>query len=103
MTMLDAIMDGLTNNENGALRELCAAAACEFLVWSQKHQPVKKLGTSSGGRLTLALPFNWMAGEELLQDMLLLGSIAQHTAVPAFVLFCFQTAMAECGRVLAVP
>eukprot|EP00891_Asterochloris_glomerata_P007060 jgi/Astpho2/7060/Aster-x0303 len=48
MTMLDAIMDGLTNNENGALRELCAAAACDFLVWSQKHQPVKKLGTSSG-------------------------------------------------------
>ena len=53
MTMLDAIMDGLTNNENGALRELCAAAACEFLVWSQKHQPVKKLGTGSGGRQPL--------------------------------------------------
>ena len=53
MTMLDAIMDGLTNNENGALRELCAAAACEFLVWSQKHQPVKKSGTGSGGHQPL--------------------------------------------------
>ena len=54
MTMLDALMDGLTNNENGALRELCAAAACEFLVWSQKHQPVKKARTGSGGRQACA-------------------------------------------------
>lgn len=39
MALLEAIMEGLTDSQNGALRDLCAAATREFLVWSAKHIP----------------------------------------------------------------
>ncbi len=35
-------MEGLTDSQNGALRDLCAAATREFLVWSAKHIPASK-------------------------------------------------------------
>ncbi len=42
MALLEAIMEGLTDSQNGALRDLCAAATREFLVWSAKHIPASK-------------------------------------------------------------
>ena len=42
MAMLEAIMEGLTDSQNGALRDLCAATTREFLVWSAKHIPASK-------------------------------------------------------------
>ena len=35
-------MEGLTDSHSGALRDLCAAATAEFLVWSAKHIPASK-------------------------------------------------------------
>jgi len=37
MALLDAIFEGLVDEENGALRDFCALAVREFLVWSVKH------------------------------------------------------------------
>ncbi len=37
MALLDAIIAGLGQAESGALRELCARGAAEFLRWSVKH------------------------------------------------------------------
>lgn len=42
MVLLEAVMDGLTDSQNGALRDLCAIATREFLVWSAKHIPISK-------------------------------------------------------------
>ena len=42
MALLEAVMEGLTDSQNGALRDLCAAATREFLVWSAKHIPASK-------------------------------------------------------------
>ena len=42
MALLEAIMEGLTDSHSGALRDLCAAATAEFLVWSAKHIPASK-------------------------------------------------------------
>ena len=46
MALLDAIFDGLTHEEDGALRDFCADAAREFLLWSAKHVTAK---TSQAG------------------------------------------------------
>ena len=48
MALLDAILGGLSDASNGALRELCAAATREFLVWSAKHVPVTSQSAESG-------------------------------------------------------
>lgn len=37
MALLDAIFDGLVDEEDGALRDFCAGALREFLLWSAKH------------------------------------------------------------------
>ena len=37
MALLDAIFEGLVDEEDGALRESCAVALREFLLWSAKH------------------------------------------------------------------
>ena len=46
MALLDAIFEGLTDEEDGALRDFCAVAAREFLLWSAKHVTAK---TSQAG------------------------------------------------------
>lgn len=46
--LLEAILDGLSDEKNGAKRDLCANAAREFLVWSAKHIPMPK-GWGGGG------------------------------------------------------
>ncbi|KAK9826371.1 hypothetical protein WJX81_003941, partial [Elliptochloris bilobata] len=38
MALLEAVMDGLTNEGSGALRDLCATQVVEFLKWSVKHE-----------------------------------------------------------------
>ncbi len=40
--LLEAIMDGLSDDNSGAKRDLCANAAREFLLWSAKHIPMPK-------------------------------------------------------------
>lgn len=42
MALLDAIMDGLTNPKDGALRDMCANLLDEFLKWSIKHDKSNK-------------------------------------------------------------
>jgi hypothetical protein len=44
MALLEAILEGLADANNGALRELCANATREFLIWSAKHVPVASRG-----------------------------------------------------------
>jgi hypothetical protein len=57
MALLDAIMEGLADSQNGALRELCASATREFLVWSAKHIPSTPAApgkAAAGGNLNAA-------------------------------------------------
>ncbi|GMH34456.1 hypothetical protein BSKO_02290 [Bryopsis sp. KO-2023] len=54
MCLLDAIMVGLGDETSGALRELCARAAAEFLKWSAKHVPKQTTGDSHGNNLNAA-------------------------------------------------
>ena len=49
MALLDAVMEGLTDSHNGALRDLCAAATKEFLVWSAKHIPASRDAAKAAG------------------------------------------------------
>lgn len=42
MALLESILEGLTNPTSGALRDLSAKAATEFLTWSAKHIAVGK-------------------------------------------------------------
>ena len=42
IVLLEAILDGLSDEKSGAKRELCAKAAKEFLIWSAKHIPMAK-------------------------------------------------------------
>ena len=49
MALLDAVMEGLTDSQNGALRDLCAAATKEFLVWSVKHIPASRDAAKAAG------------------------------------------------------
>ena len=49
MALLEAIMEGLSNSQNGALRDLCAAATREFLIWSAKHIPATKDASKVAG------------------------------------------------------
>ena len=44
IVLLEAILDGLSDEKSGAKRDLCANAAREFLVWSAKHIPMPKRG-----------------------------------------------------------
>jgi DNA-dependent protein kinase catalytic subunit len=39
MALLDAILDGLVDPENGSLREFCADCFAEFMRWSVRHAP----------------------------------------------------------------
>ncbi|XP_002965996.2 DNA-dependent protein kinase catalytic subunit [Selaginella moellendorffii] len=39
MALLDAILEGLVDAENGSLRELCSRCFSEFLRWSIRHAP----------------------------------------------------------------
>ncbi|KAG0609962.1 hypothetical protein M758_7G027900 [Ceratodon purpureus] len=39
MALLDAILDGLVDPENGSLREFCADCFSEFMRWSVRHAP----------------------------------------------------------------
>ncbi|CAM6110405.1 unnamed protein product [Calypogeia fissa] len=39
VALLDAILDGLVDAENGSLREFCAACFGEFMSWSVRHAP----------------------------------------------------------------
>ena len=43
IVLLEAILDGLSDERSGAKRDLCATAAKEFLVWSAKHIALPKL------------------------------------------------------------
>ena len=52
MALLDAIFDGLTDEDDGALREFCAEAAREFLLWSAKHVTAK--ASQAGANLNAA-------------------------------------------------
>lgn len=50
IVLLEAILEGLSDEKSGAKRDLCANAAREFLVWSAKHIPMPKgreVGSSS--------------------------------------------------------
>ncbi len=49
IALLDAILEGLSDGQNGALRELCAHATREFLIWSAKHIPMRGNGGSANG------------------------------------------------------
>ena len=49
MALLDAVMEGLTDSQSGALRDLCAAATKEFLVWSAKHIPASRDAAKAAG------------------------------------------------------
>ena len=49
MALLEAIMEGLSDSQNGALRDLCAAATREFLIWSAKHIPASKDASKDAG------------------------------------------------------
>jgi hypothetical protein len=51
MALLEAILEGLSDDHNGALRELCARATREFLIWSTKHIPE---GATAGENLNAA-------------------------------------------------
>ena len=42
IVLLEAILDGLSDEKSGAKRDLCANAAREFLVWSAKHIPMPR-------------------------------------------------------------
>jgi hypothetical protein len=46
MALLDATFEGLTDEDDGALRDFSAEAAREFLLWSAKHVTAK---TSQAG------------------------------------------------------
>lgn len=52
MALLDAIFDGLTDEDDGALRDFCAEAAREFLLWSAKHVTAK--ASQAGANLNAA-------------------------------------------------
>lgn len=41
MALLDAIVDAVSNNTDGALRDLAAKALSEFFVWSIKQSTTK--------------------------------------------------------------
>ena len=43
MALLDALMDGLSDDKNGALRDACSDLLAEFLKWSIKHNQRNKL------------------------------------------------------------
>ena len=49
MALLEAIMEGLSDGQNGALRDICAAATREFLIWSAKHIPATKDASKVAG------------------------------------------------------
>ena len=49
MALLDAVLDGLTDSQNSALRDVCAAATREFLVWSAKHIPASRDAAKAAG------------------------------------------------------
>ena len=42
IVLLEAILDGLSDETSGAKRDLCANAAREFLIWSAKHIPMPR-------------------------------------------------------------
>jgi hypothetical protein len=48
MALLEAILEGLSDANSGALRELCARATREFLIWSAKHVPVAAAPAKGG-------------------------------------------------------
>jgi hypothetical protein len=45
MALLDAILDGLVDPENGSLREFCADCFAEFMRWSVRHAPPEVTGS----------------------------------------------------------
>lgn len=47
MALLEAILEGLSDGHNGALRDLCATATREFLIWSAKHIPMRGVSGSA--------------------------------------------------------
>lgn len=47
IVLLEAVLDGLSDEGNGARRDVCANAAREFLVWSAKHIPMPE-GRAAG-------------------------------------------------------
>ena len=49
MVLLEAILDGLSDEKSGAKRDLCASAAKEFLIWSAKHIALPKSMDAAGG------------------------------------------------------
>ena len=53
--MLDAILAGLSDSRNSALRDFCAGCVREFFVWSFKHTSDKKLRESRGGLIKVLL------------------------------------------------
>ncbi|KAL3135934.1 hypothetical protein ABBQ32_006979 [Trebouxia sp. C0010 RCD-2024] len=52
IVLLEAVLDGLSEEGSGARRDVCANAAREFLVWSAKHIPMPegRAATSSSNR-----------------------------------------------------
>ena len=49
IVLLEAILDGLSDEKSGAKRDLCASAAKEFLVWSAKHIALPKVLDAAAG------------------------------------------------------
>src|SRR3546814_1242538 len=43
MTLLDAIMAGVSDESNGQLRDFSGKCLCEFLRWSIKHAPAQQI------------------------------------------------------------
>eukprot|EP01080_Neovahlkampfia_damariscottae_P000233 gene233-4479_t len=72
MALLDAIVDGLNNSQNGAVRDVCANLTNEFLKWAIKHNKLNNVNAliqrlcsnlvhpSAHQRLGAALAFNRM-------------------------------------------
>ena len=50
--LLEAILAGLSDEQSGARRDLCANAAREFLVWSAKHIPMVRRKEDSSSQKT---------------------------------------------------
>ena len=65
MALLEAILEGLSDAHNGALRELCANATREFLLWSAKHVPVASSSPKGGAKPGAAAGENLNAGSLL--------------------------------------
>lgn len=47
--LLDTLMDGLVDEDSGALRALCAEACAEFLEWSARPSASGGSSSSKGG------------------------------------------------------